>query len=83
MNLYIAHESIIIHLYTIINISRSLKARSDAFKLILVGANLEHLNRGRGMGEWHNSTSNGCDRNCGGAVHLNCGTEQVPMASEG
>ena len=28
--------------------------------------------------------SNGCDeRNCGGAVRVNCGTEQVPMASEG
>ena len=28
--------------------------------------------------------SNGCDENhCGGAVHVNCRTEQVPMASEG
>ena len=23
------------------------------------------------------------ERNCGGAVRVNCGTEQVPMASEG
>ena len=28
--------------------------------------------------------SQGCDeRNCGGAVRVHCGTEQVPMTSEG
>ena len=32
----------------------------------------------------HNATSDGYDeRNCVGAVHVNCGTEQVPMVSEG